>query len=625
MSLRIHQVIADLRPFEGRFGMTWRVALLCALVAAVAMIYKIPEPAIGCYLIIYLMKQDASTNIALAIGATILVTVFVALVFLLTRWTIEIPFLRLAVMALASFAFVYLGSVSKLGDLGSDMALVITFALSLVSAAPFGEAVTRGLLYAWQMVTMPMALMLCFNLVLGWKPSRLLRTTWRDRVEAAADHAEAHDAASLARLRELLREGNADHDQRALLTRVLHYVPNRVSNRLAHAIEQSYALMLAVSALPADVTAEERARLAAHCRKVAAAIRSEGDIPAPDEMPPATDDPALREAWSALAEMAEPNQTWPVMAQEPFFAADALTNPNHQRFALKTTLAAMIAYIVYAGIDWQGIHTAMITCFVASLGTTGETVHKLTLRIIGCLIGAAMGIGAILFVIPNITSVGGLMVLVFVALLPAAWVSSGSERISYGGVQIGLAFLLTVLQGFEPSLDMDSARDRIVGILVGNLLVYLIFTRIWPVGVTVSARAELSSALATLSRLAALPRGDRRALVNEAAAATVDLRQAADHLAVAHYEPASLRPSDAELRRFEIVMAEAEQLPASLLLAEASDPEEAARLARLSKAIASATSPAPDDAGRTLDATTASRATAAERISRIENALVHEA
>ncbi|MCX5571840.1 FUSC family protein [Kaistia nematophila] len=620
MSPRLHQLIADVQPFEGRFGMTWRISLLCALVAAVAMIYKIPEPAIGCYLIIYLMKPDASTNIVLAIGATILVTVFVALVFVLTRWTIEVPFLRLAVMALASFAFVYLGSVSKLGDLGSDMALVITFALTLVSAAPLGEVVTRGLLYAWQMVTMPMALMLCFNMVLGWKPSRLLRKTWRERVEASEQHLLRHDAASRARLQELLSEGNAEHDQRALLTRILHYVPKRTTNQLAQAIEQSYALMLAVSALPPTIAADERERLAAQCRKVAEAIAAKAVIPAPD-VPTATDDAAFAAAWTALREMADPDPAWPAMPQEPFFAADALSNPDHQRFALKTTLAAMIAYIVYAGIDWQGIHTAMITCFVASLGTTGETVHKLTLRIIGCLIGAALGIGAILFVIPNLTSVGGLMILVFVGLLPAAWVASGSERISYGGVQIGLAFLLTVLQGFEPSLDMGTARDRIVGILLGNLLVYLIFTRIWPVGVVVGVRAGLSSALAGLARLANMPQGDNRARVNEAAAAVADLRHAADQLAWARYEPAALRPEPAAMRRFEAVLAEAEPLAASLFLADGADPAQAAQLKRLSQAIADAKplaaegTPTPDPSAPPHDPTS-------EHIARIENALV---
>jgi multidrug resistance protein MdtO len=65
----------------------------------------------------------------------------------------------------------------------------------------------------------------------------------------------------------------------------------------------------------------------------------------------------------------------------------------------------MICCLVYTGIDWQGIHTAMVTCFVAAQGTTAETVHKLALRVLGCLVGAAMGIAAILFVIPHLRSV----------------------------------------------------------------------------------------------------------------------------------------------------------------------------------------------------------------------------
>src|SRR5690606_24507434 len=131
-----------------------------------------------------------------------------------------------------------------------------------------------------------------------------------------------------------------------------------------------------------------------------------------------------------------------------------LSNPVYSRFAIKTTAAATISYLVYTAIDWQGIHTAMITCYVAALGTTAETVHKLTLRIIGCLIGAAMGVGAILFLIPHMTSIGSLMALVFAGILIAGWVSSGSERIAYAGIQIGLAFLLTILQDFGPSIDL---------------------------------------------------------------------------------------------------------------------------------------------------------------------------
>ena len=186
-------------------------------------------------------------------------------------------------------------------------------------------------------------------------------------------------------------------------------------------------------------------------------------------------------AWRALDGLAAPNGgADPRPKKPPFLAPDAFSNPDHQRYALKTTAAALICYLIYTGIGWDGIHTAMITCYVAALGTTGETVHKLALRITGCLIGAAMGVAAIAFVIPQLQSIGGLMALVFAGILIAGWVAAGSERIAYAGVQIGLAFLLTVLNGFGPSTDMSNAGDRIAGILLGNVIVYVIFTGIWP-------------------------------------------------------------------------------------------------------------------------------------------------
>lgn len=43
------------------------------------------------------------------------------------------------------------------------------------------------------------------------------------------------------------------------------------------------------------------------------------------------------------------------------------------------------------------------------------------------------------------------MLLVFFGMMVSAWISTGPERISYAGVQVALAFLLTVLQGFGPT------------------------------------------------------------------------------------------------------------------------------------------------------------------------------
>src|SRR5262249_28730607 len=75
------------------------------------------------------------------------------------------------------------------------------------------------------------------------------------------------------------------------------------------------------------------------------------------------------------------------------------------------------------------------------------------------------------------------------------------ERISYAGLQIGIAFYLAVLQGYGPTISMDTARDRTIGILLGNIVILAIFTTIWPVSVADVVRTNLARALEQLATL----------------------------------------------------------------------------------------------------------------------------
>ena len=49
----------------------------------------------------------------------------------------------------------------------------------------------------------------------------------------------------------------------------------------------------------------------------------------------------------------------PAKRKKPLFVADAFTNPAHVHFALKVTPAAMACYVIYTGLDWPGLHTAL--------------------------------------------------------------------------------------------------------------------------------------------------------------------------------------------------------------------------------------------------------------------------
>jgi uncharacterized membrane protein YccC len=163
-----------------------------------------------------------------------------------------------------------------------------------------------------------------------------------------------------------------------------------------------------------------------------------------------------------------------------FFKPDAFTNPAHVQFALKVTFAAMLCYIVYAAIDWYGIHTAFITCTFIALESTEATLYKGTLRILGCVIGGALALFTIVFLMPHMETVASLIVVVAFASAIAGWVATGSQRISYAGLQIAFAFFYSVFQGYAPDTDLDNGRNRVVGILFGLIVTGLVFQYIWP-------------------------------------------------------------------------------------------------------------------------------------------------
>ena len=187
------------------------------------------------------------------------------------------------------------------------------------------------------------------------------------------------------------------------------------------------------------------------------------------------------------------------------FVPDAFTNPAHVHFALKVTFAAMFCYIFYSAIDWTGIHTAFITCTFIALESTGATLHKGVLRIGGCIIGGALALFTIVFLMPHMVTIASLVVVVACASAIAGWVATGSELIAYAGLQIAFAFFYSVFQGYAPDTDLDNVRDRVVGILFGLIVTGVVFAYIWPEHTIDRLRDALRAALRQLAQLLEIP------------------------------------------------------------------------------------------------------------------------
>jgi multidrug resistance protein MdtO len=129
----------------------------------------------------------------------------------------------------------------------------------------------------------------------------------------------------------------------------------------------------------------------------------------------------------------------------------------------------------------------------------------LTLRIAGALIGGTLAGLCIVFVLPHCTDIGQLCLLIAVVSAGAGWIATSSEQLAYGGLQIAFAFFLGVLQNYAPATDLTVLRDRIVGILLGNVVITLVFSTLWPQSAASRVRSALGQVLRALADLVQSP------------------------------------------------------------------------------------------------------------------------
>jgi len=187
---------------------------------------------------------------------------------------------------------------------------------------------------------------------------------------------------------------------------------------------------------------------------------------------------------------------------------DAFSNEDYFLYALKLSLCATICFVIYVGLKWPGINNAYFTVYFTGLSTTGTTNRKLLLRLIGSTLGGMiLGIGCMVFVYPNLEGVQGFLLVIAAVSFLEAWIA-GSPYFGYIGLQAAYSFNLTAFERFGAANQMTPARDRLLGIALGFLVMFLIFHQVRPERTVDTMRrllARLLRASAELIRLVAMP------------------------------------------------------------------------------------------------------------------------
>jgi multidrug resistance protein MdtO len=92
-------------------------------------------------------------------------------------------------------------------------------------------------------------------------------------------------------------------------------------------------------------------------------------------------------------------------------------------------------------------------------------------------------------------------------------------------MQIAFALFLGILQGYAPATDLTVLRDRIAGILLGNIVITMVFSSLWPESASAAVRAVLAEALRAISDVIRRPRHAEGARMR-----TIQALAQADHL-----------------------------------------------------------------------------------------------
>jgi multidrug resistance protein MdtO len=191
------------------------------------------------------------------------------------------------------------------------------------------------------------------------------------------------------------------------------------------------------------------------------------------------------------------------------FVPDAFVNPEHVRFAVRGCLAASACYAIYNVIDWPGLSTSVTTCLVTALSTIGTSRQKQILRLAGFLIGGViLGMGAQILILPGIDSITAFTLLFLFVTALSAWIMTASPRLSYLGFQVAFGFYYINLVEYTKQTSLTIARDRVVGILLGLSMMWLVFDRLGSTSAGREMKQSFIGILRLLAQFAKAPLSD---------------------------------------------------------------------------------------------------------------------
>jgi multidrug resistance protein MdtO len=519
----------ELTPYRGRVSLVARMVIAATLVMIITMTFRIPYGAYGAVYALNISRESPQTTLKTLKTIVVAYVLGAAYVLIGALFFLADPVLRfLWVIGTLFLVFYAISAMTNYGA-SSRFGYLIAITVPLWDLHMTAEAKVEGTLWAVWTITIASVIASLVQFVsAAIKPEDDLGQFIADRLASVeevlacyladrpVDQATEEKVTRLAmlgtsRLRRVLRRSTWAPEYREQMGAVLALVGRLVD------------LAASLTQLGVQISDDDRGRIGVLSTSIAA-IRADllsRRVPSPIEFNSESEGtgraPLLREmekTASLIPEVFSGSLSISEYAPGPagdeapstIFVPDAFSNPDHVKFALRGGLAASLCYFIYNSIDWPGISTAVTTCLLTALSTIGGAHQKQILRFAGAIIGGFfIGMGSQVFILPYLDSIAGFTVLFILVTGVAAWFMTSGPRLSYFGSQIAVAFYLINLQEFAVQTSLSVARDRVVGVLLGLLMMWLAFDQLWGASAAVGMKRALISNLRLLSQFVREP------------------------------------------------------------------------------------------------------------------------
>ena len=508
----------DLQPSPGRLAAALRIVLATVIALVLMMVLQLPFASLGLYYIFLVVRETPAVSVRSGIVSLLTLVAAVAAELAVVIVTDNDPMARVLSVAVVSFIAGTLMVASTVPALASIWGFIYCTLIALWERPAPPDALVKASLFLIATVTLAFLCSVAVEYAFANRhPADRLTQELNIRYQAienvftlfAQGAAPAQLGDAIVRVNRLAATGQRPMQElyNAVVERDLSTgrLPVGARVRITMLAQLMDVAAAFASHYPAGVEPELRAR----CAEIARRCRERDAIEAPVRPVNEANPSLLDRVETVLHTMLEmPAEGAPAGEEDlvalpskevPFLIPGALTSRDTVAFALKLTLCVMVCYIFYFAVAWPGISTSVTTVFITALGNSGAIKQKLVNRILGSAIGGALAIGATAFLFPQMDSITSLVILIAVIAFFAAW-WAGGRQFGYAGLQIAFAFYLVAFEGFSAPTELAPARDRLAGIAVALVVIWIVFDQFWPVRTVTAMRNALVSILRNEAR-----------------------------------------------------------------------------------------------------------------------------